>query len=127
LDFRHAKPIGERIDAPHVQLRNGSGYDHNWVLTDTAARGEAPAACLRDPTSGRSVTVYTQEPGIQCYTGNFLDGSLTGKNGAIYERWSGVALETQHFPDSPNQPAFPSVRLDPGEVYQTRTVFEFGR
>jgi aldose 1-epimerase len=126
LDFRQPVLIGSRIDEPHEQLINGNGYDHNWVLTEGTASCDEPAARLRDPISGRTLTIYTDEPGIQFYSGNFLDASFTAKNGAQYTRRCGVALETQHFPDSPNQPDFPSTRLNPGEEYHTRTVFEFG-
>lgn len=125
LDFRQPHAVGERIDADQEQIRIASGYDHNWVLNGTD--GELRfAARLADPTSGRSVEVFTTEPGIQVYTGNFLDGSITGKGGAVYTRRTGIALETQHFPDSPNQPGFPTTILRPGETYRSQTVFRFG-
>jgi aldose 1-epimerase len=126
LDFRQPVAVGARIDEKYPQLVNGGGYDHNWVLTEKAASGSEPAAKLRDPKTGRTLVIYTEEPGIQFYAGNFLDGSIVGKEGAVYNYRNTVVLETQHFPDSPNQPDFPSTRLDPGEVYKTRTVFEFG-
>lgn len=126
LDFRQPVAVGARIDEKYPQLVNGGGYDHNWVLTEKAAAGSEPAAEVRDPKTGRTLVIYTEEPGIQFYAGNFLDGSIIGKEGAVYDYRNTVVLETQHFPDSPNQPDFPSTRLDPGEVYKTRTVFEFG-
>jgi len=126
LDFRRPTLIGARIDEEHEQLINGGGYDHNWVLTDDAASGKEPAARLRDPACGRTLTIYTREPGIQFYSGNSLDASSGASKGAVYGHRSAVALETQHFPDSPNQPNFPSTRLDPGEEYHTQTIFEFG-
>ena len=126
LDFREPTVIGLRIDDPYQQLVYGGGYDHNWVLTDAAASGEEPAAIVMDPASGRTLTVTTQEPGIQFYSGNFLEGSFSAKDGAIYPYRSAVVLETQHFPDSPNQSGFPSTRLEPGQDYRTQTVFEFG-
>jgi aldose 1-epimerase len=120
LDFRRPHPIGERIGADHEQLRIAGGYDHNFVLD---GRGGAPVARLRDPGSGRVLEVFTTEPGMQLYTGNFLEA--TGKHGHRYGPRSGVCLETQHFPDAPNQPGFPSTILRPGEVYRSRTEFRF--
>jgi aldose 1-epimerase len=133
FDFRQPTAIGARIDGDHPQLKNGQGYDHNWVLnrtTDGAADG-APAklelaARVLEPTSGRTLEVRTTEPGVQFYAGNFLDGKLTGKSGRPYPRRSGLCLETQHFPDSPNKPTFPSTILRPGQEYRSRTVFLFG-
>jgi aldose 1-epimerase len=125
FDFRKATPIGARIDAADPQLKNGQGYDHNWVLTRVAA-GLEPAARVVDPKSGRTLGIGTTEPGMQFYTGNFLDGKLTGKGGRVYGRRSGFCLETQHFPDSPNQKNFPTTLLKPGEEYNSRTVFTFG-
>jgi aldose 1-epimerase len=124
FDFTSAQAVGARIDAQHDQLRNGWGYDHTFVLTrgDT---GLALAATLREPTSGRTLQVLTTEPGVQFYSGNFLDGTLTGKGGVVYQRRSGLCLETQHFPDSPNQPSFPSTILQPGAVYRSQTVWKF--
>ena len=124
FDFRQPHAIGERIGADSEQLRFGGGYDHNWVL-DRRGDGLVPAARLADPASGRVMEILTTEPGLQFYSGNFLDGSLTGSGGQTYAYRSGLALETQHFPDSPNQPGFPSTVLRPGETYQSRTVYRF--
>lgn len=125
FDFTSAHAIGERIDADHPQLRNGGGYDHTIVLT-RADTGLALAATLREATTGRTLQVHTTEPGVQFYTGNFLDGTLTGKGGVVYRRRNGLCLETQHFPDSPNRPSFPNTILRPGDVYRSRTVWMFG-
>lgn len=125
FDFRKPTPIGARIDQADVQLARGKGYDHNFVL-DRAAAGLQPAARLVHRPSGRTLDVRTTEPGLQLYTGNFLDGSHTGKGGVRYRHRSGLCLETQHFPDSPNRPQFPSTILRPGERYQSETVFAFG-
>ena len=122
LDFRTPEAIGTRINADHEQIRFGRGYDHCWVIN---GEGFRTAAVVYDPASGIEMTVRTTEPGVQFYTGNFLDGSLTGKNNVVYKQRMGFCLETQHFPDSPNQPAFPSVVLNPGETYTTRTEFGF--
>jgi aldose 1-epimerase len=107
-----------------VQLKNGGGYDHNWVI-DRSGPGLEPAARLVDPKSGRTLEVSTTEPGIQFYTGNFL-GGITGKGGRSYGRRAGLCLETQHFPDSPNHSSFPSTILRPGETYSSQTVLTFG-
>jgi aldose 1-epimerase len=132
FDFREPTAIGERIREDDQQLLFGQGYDHNWALdrTDDGAREGSDsedaleeAAVLHDPCSGRTLTVSTTEPGMQFYSGNFLDGTLVGTSGRIYRQGDGLALETQHFPDSPNQPAFPSTVLRPGEVYDSTTVF----
>ncbi|MBX6364107.1 MAG: galactose mutarotase, partial [Gemmatimonadetes bacterium] len=125
FDFRTPTPIGARIDADDVQLRNGRGYDHNFML-DRSGPGLTLAARVLEPTTGRTLEVYTTEPGVQFYSGNFLDGTITGKGGKVYGHRSGFCLETQHFPDSPNQPSFPSTILRPGEVYRSRTVLVFG-
>ncbi|HEX5830159.1 MAG TPA: aldose epimerase family protein, partial [Gemmatimonadaceae bacterium] len=125
FDFRAPTAIGERIDDADEQLRRGGGYDHNFVLDRAAGAGLAFAARLREPVSGRSMDVHTTEPGIQLYTGNAMDGGRIGKQGRAYARHSGVALETQHFPDSPNQPCFPSTVLRPGETYASRTEYRF--
>ncbi len=126
FDFTTAKPIGRDIEADDQQLEIGRGYDHNWVLNRDGKDGEMTlAARLSDPASGRVLEIYTTEPGIQFYSGNFLDGRLKGKSGKTYVFRGGVCLETQHFPDSPNQPNFPSTLLKPGEKYQTSTVFKF--
>lgn len=124
FDFNEATSIGSRINNDDQQLKFGLGYDHCWVLNnqqDTLHK----AATLYDAVSGRQLDVFTTEPSIQFYSGNFLDGSLTGKNKRIYTHRTGLCLETQHFPDSPNQPSFPSVELNPGEVYTSHTVFKF--
>jgi len=125
FDFQKATPIGARIHADNVQLKNGGGYDHNWVL-DRAGSGPQPAARLVDPKSGRTLDVATTEPGLQFYSGNFLDGTIAGKDGRVYKHRSGLCLETQHYPDSPNHPTFPSTILQPGQTYSSRTIFTFG-
>lgn len=124
FDFTSAHLVGERIGADHEQVRFGGGYDHNFVL-NRADTGLVLAARLRDPASGRILEVRTTEPGVQFYSGNFLDGSITGKGGIVYRHRSGLCLETQHFPDSPNQPAFPSTILEPGQAYRSRTLWTF--
>ena len=126
FDFRKPTAIGARIDATNPQIKNGQGYDHNWVLN---RNGDGPAAAPRASSSRRPAArsrSSTTEPGMQFYTGNFLDGTITGKGGHVYGRRSGFCLETQHFPDSPNQPNFPTTLLKPGEEYKSRTVFTFG-
>jgi aldose 1-epimerase len=126
MDFRRFRAIGARIRNPFRQLVFGRGYDHNWVLNRPAGDdGLVVAARLRDPSSGRQLTVSTMEPGIQFYAGNFLDGTLYGTSGRQYRQSDGLALETQHFPDSPNHANFPSTVLRPGETYQTSTVYAF--
>ena len=124
FDFRQPTAIGARIDQDNPQLKNGKGYDHNWVLTRKGT-GLQHAARLTDPKSGRTMDVATTEPGLQFYSGNFLDGTIKGKGGHVYAHRSGLCLETQHFPDSPNKPNFPSTILQPGKAYQSRTVFTF--
>ena len=124
FDFGKATAIGARIDQKNAQLTNGKGYDHNWVLNRKAA-GLQHAATLRDPKSGRTLDVATTEPGLQFYSGNFLDGTIKGKGGHTYVLRSGLCLETQHYPDSPNKPSFPSTILQPGKTYESRTVFTF--
>ncbi len=123
FDFRKATTIGARIDADHQQLKYGKGYDHNWVVNGTSLRH---AARLADPKSGRTLDVSTTEPGVQFYAGNFLDGTIAGKAGHVYKHRSGLCLETQHFPDSPNHADFPSAILRAGARYQSKTVFAFG-
>jgi aldose 1-epimerase len=125
FDFRKPTAIGARINSDHPQVQYGRGYDHNWVLARTGA-GLSLAAEVYDPASGRTLQVATTEPGIQFYTGNFLDGTITGKDGRVYRHRHGFCLETQHFPDSPNHPTFPSTTLRPGETYRSRTVFTTG-
>jgi aldose 1-epimerase len=126
FDFTTPTAIGGRIREGHPQLLIGRGYDHNLVLD--RAPGDATlveAATVRDPDSGRVLTIWTTEPGIQFYSGGYLDGTLVGASGRTYRQGDGVALETQHFPDSPNQPDFPSTVLRPGEVYTSTTIFAF--
>jgi aldose 1-epimerase len=124
FDFRMPTVIGSRIDNRDEQLERGGGYDHNFVF-DTYDGRLRLAGRVYEPTSGRMMIVFTSEPGIQFYSGNFLDGSDVGKGGARYEQRSGFCLETQHFPDSPNRPEFPSTVLRPGERYQSTTVYQF--
>lgn len=126
LDFRKPTTIGARINDPHVQIKYGLGYDHNWVLARTGP-GLVEAARVVEPVTGRTMTISTTEPGIQFYSGNFLKGDLKGKGGRVYPHRSGFCLETQHYPDSPNRPNFPSTVLKPGEEYKSQTVFTFGR
>jgi aldose 1-epimerase len=124
FDFRQPTAIGARINADDQQLHLGHGYDHNWVLDRKGADLEE-AAELYDPGSGRVLKVLTDQPGIQFYSGNFLDGSIVGKQGTPYKLHAGLCLETQHFPDSPNHPGFPSAELKAGQRYHTITVFTF--
>lgn len=125
MDFRTPKLVGRDIDADYEQLRNGRGYDHNWVL-DSACDDSMVAAELYCPASGIDMKVYTDEPGIQVYAGNFLDGTVTGKGGVVYQRRTAICLETQKYPDTPNKPEWPSALLRPGETYTSHCVFEFG-
>jgi aldose 1-epimerase len=125
MDFRRPMKVGARIDAPTEQIKFGRGYDHNWVL-NRKGDGLQPAARVVEPASGRTLEVATTEPGVQFYTGNFLDGTVKGKGGVAYARRSGLCLETQHFPDSPNQPAFPTTILQSGSTYRSKTVWRFG-
>ena len=124
MDFRQMTAIGARIDDNFQQLEFGGGYDHNWVLNK---RGGAMsrAAKVYEPTTGRIMEVWTTEPGVQFYAGNFLDGTITGKGGKVYEHRYGFCLETQHYPDSPNKSNFPSTILRPGDTYETTTVYRF--
>jgi aldose 1-epimerase len=124
FDFRTAKPIGRDIGMKDQQLEYGLGYDHNWVLSKKT-NGMTLAATLYEPKSGRFMEVFTEEPGVQFYCGNFLDGRLTGKSGKPYAYRSGLCLETQHYPDSPNQSGFPSTILNPGKEYKTVTLYKF--
>jgi aldose 1-epimerase len=124
LDFRQATAIGARINADYDQLRLARGYDHNWVL-DHKAGALAEAAEVYEPGSGRVLKVWTDQPGLQFYSSNFLDGSIKGKSGIAYEQHAAFCLETQHFPDSPHRPNFPTTRLNPNERYHTVTVFSF--
>ncbi len=125
LDFRTLTPVGEHIADEDEQLRRAGGYDHNFVLRRDGPGLSHAARCV-EPASGRTLDVFTTEPGLQFYSGNFLDGTVAGKGGRAYCKRAGLCLETQHFPDSPNQPAFPSTLLRPGEQYRSRTVFAFG-
>ncbi|MGK5555335.1 aldose epimerase family protein [Actinomadura kijaniata] len=125
FDFRAPRAIGERLRDPHPQLLVGSGYDHTLVLRDAPAGAPLPAARVEEPGSGRTMEVLTTEPGVQFYSGNFLTGSVVGTGGRAYRQGAGFCLETQHFPDSPNQPAFPSTVLRPGETRTSTTVFRF--
>jgi aldose 1-epimerase len=124
FDFRMSKPVGRDIDQTNEQLANGSGYDHTFVLNSKKG-AKKPVATLYEKTSGRKMQVFTDQPGLQLYTANFLDGSLNGKSGKPYMKRSSLCLETQHFPDSPNQPKFPNTILRPGETYQTKTIYQF--
>jgi len=124
FDFRTPHALGERINADDAQLLLGKGYDHNFVL-DHPPGQLAEAADVYEPTTGRTLKVLTTEPGLQLYTGNFLDGSITGKEGRVYNRRFAFCLETQHFPDSPNHASFPSTELKPGQKFHSVTVFEF--
>ncbi len=125
FDFTTAKPIGQDIGANNPQLQTGHGYDHNWVLDQTSPPSLIEAARARDPGSGRTLTVYTTEPGLQFYSGNFFAGQgVAGKSGHLYRQSAGFVLETQHFPNSPNEPSYPTTELDPGEVYSQTTIFE---
>ena len=125
FDFRTPRPIGACIREGHEQLLLAQGYDHNFVLDGWDGRVR-PVALVRDPASGRTLEVLTSEPGLQFYSGNFLDASLLGSGGQVYRQSAGLCLETQHFPDAPNQPDFPSTILNPGEEYRSETIYRFG-
>ena len=124
MDFTQPTAIGARIGAADEQLKLGMGYDHNWVLNKTG-KAMTLAARVHEPATGRTMEVLTTEPGLQFYSGNFLDGSNVGKQGMTYKHRYGFCLETQHFPDSPNKPEFPSTLLNPGETYETTTIYRF--
>jgi aldose 1-epimerase len=124
FDFTSPRSIGERIDAPDEQIRLGGGYDHSWVLDNPEGR-LVHAVTVSEPASGRRMEVWTEEPGVQFYSGNFLSGTHVGKSGRAYPRRAGFCLETQHFPDSPNQPSFPNTILRPGERYRSITLYRF--
>ena len=128
FDFRTPHLIGARLREAHPQLLIGQGYDHNFVIDrpDADDGSLALAARVHDPASGRTLTIETTEPGVQFYSGNFLTATLVGPSGRVYRQGDGFALETQHFPDSPNQPAFPSTILRPGQEYRSTTVYTFG-
>jgi aldose 1-epimerase len=129
FDFRKPTAVGARINDDNDQLKKGHGYDHNFVLDNNARLSTddsgAVAAEVYEPASGRVLEVMTDQPGVQLYTGNFLDGSITGKGGKVYNRRSALCLETQHYPDSPNHPKFPSTELKPGAKYHTVTIYRF--
>ena len=125
FDFHQPAKIGARINDQGEQIANGLGYDHNFVIRRSTASELELAARVRDPTTGRVLEVLTTEPGVQFYSGNFLDGTVAGKSGVKYPRRSALCLETQHFPDSPNQENFPSTVLRPGQTYDSTTVFRF--
>ena len=124
FDFSKPTAIGSRIEQNDEQLKLGKGYDHNWVLNRKGS-GLSLAARVEEPTSGRVMEVYTTEPAIQFYTGNFLDGTIKGKGGKVYGHRAAFCLETQHYPDSPNKPSFPSTELKPGQTYHTTTIYRF--
>ena len=124
FDLTTLTPISKYIDANHEQIKNGNGYDHNWVLNSKGDISKL-AALLYSPESGITMMVYTDEPGIQVYSGNFLDGTLTGKKGINYQKRAAICLETQHYPDTPNKPDWPSAVLRPGETYHSHCIFAF--
>ncbi|MEU3856225.1 aldose epimerase family protein [Streptomyces sp. NPDC028722] len=126
FDFRRGKPVGRDLRAGHEQQVTAKGYDHNWVLDKGVTARPEHVATLRDPRSGRTLRIATDQPGLQFYSGNFLDGTLTGTGGRTYRQGDALCLETQHFPDSPNHPDFPSTVLRPGQTYRTTTVHTFG-
>jgi aldose 1-epimerase len=124
FDFLQPKPIGQDIEANHEQIRNGGGYDHSFVVD--GYNEELKLACtVREPASGRIMEVWTTEPAVQFYTGNFLDGSITGKDGKVYNKRYGFCLEAQHYPDSPNHPEYPTTVLGPGQTYDQTTIYKF--
>ncbi len=125
FDFRTATAVGARIDKDDPQLKFGMGYDHNWVL-DSTGGSITRCALVHEPNYGRTLEVSTNQPGLQFYTGNFLDGKIKGKGGKVYPRRGALCLETQHFPDSPNKPNFPSSELKPGQEYKYTTIYKFG-
>ena len=125
MDFKNAKPIADALDMNNEQVKFGMGIDHNYVL-NTKGNIEEVAAKVTCPSTGITLEVYTNEPGIQVYTGNFLDGTVTGKKGIVYNQRAAICLESQHYPDSPNKPQWPSVILEPGQTYQSHCIFKFG-
>ncbi|CBG73393.1 putative aldose 1-epimerase [Streptomyces scabiei 87.22] len=126
FDFRTGKAVGDDLRAADQQLLHAKGFDHNWVLDKGVTAEPEWAATLTDPASGRTLRISTTEPGLQFYSGNFLDGTLVGGSGRIYRQGDALCLETQHFPDSPNQPSYPSTVLRPGETYRSTTLHAFG-
>jgi len=125
FDFTKSTAIGARVNQDDEQLKVGKGYDHNWVLNGGGKGAVSLAAEAYEPKTGRVLQILTDQPGIQFYSGNFLDGTIQGKSGKVYNLRNGFCLETQHFPDSPNHPAFPSTVLKPGQQYKTTTIFKF--
>jgi aldose 1-epimerase len=125
FDFTTPTTVGARINQDDEQLRTGGGYDHCWALNKKSEGGLELGVRVYEPTTGRVMEVYTTEPGVQFYAGNFLDGSNVGKGGKVYEYRSAICLEAQHFPDSPNQPRFPTVELEPGQEYRKTTIYKF--
>jgi aldose 1-epimerase len=126
FDFAKSTTVGARIEKNDEQLKFGKGYDHNWVLDKKAgSTGPALAVEVYEPTSGRLMSVYTTEPGVQFYSGNFLDGSISGKDGKTYGHRAALCLETQHYPDSPNHPDFPTTELKPGQKFHSTTIYKF--
>lgn len=125
FDFRNPTEVGKRINEKNIQLKNGQGYDHNWVIDRTSKNDIELVARLYEPKSGRFIEVYSDQPGLQMYSGNFLDGKVIGKYGKAHKFREAIALETQKFPDTPNQPSFPSTRLNPGEVYHQTCIYKF--
>ncbi|WP_167737364.1 aldose epimerase family protein [Sphingomonas parva] len=125
FDFRRPTPIGERVRTNDPQILYGKGYDHNWVVARDVARAPRLLARVEDPSSGRVMHVLSNQPGIQFYSGNFLDGTIVGKSGRLYRQGDAIVLEPQMFPDTPNQPAFGSVRLNPGQTYRNTILFRF--
>ncbi len=125
MDFRNPTPIGLHINDKNEQLEFGSGYDHNWVLNNYSKGKVMKVANLYDSKSGRLMEVLTDQPGLQFYSGNFLNGNVKGKGGVVYQHRTALCLETQHYPDSPNKPGFPSVVLKPGEIYRQTTIYRF--
>ena len=125
MDFKNAKPIADALDMNNEQVKFGMGIDHNYVL-NTKGNIEEVAAKVTCPSTGITLEVYTNEPGIQVYTGNFLDGTVTGKKGIVYNQRAAICLESQHYPDSPNKPQWPSVILEPGQTYHSHCIFKFG-
>lgn len=124
FDFRKPMAIGARINDPNTQLQYGPGYDHNWVINKPLGKYGLQAR-VTEPTTGRVMEVYSDEPGLQFYAGNFLDGTITGKGGKVYQRRTGFCMEPQHYPDSPNKPQFPSTVLRPGQTFHNTIVYKF--
>lgn len=127
FDFRSPQALGGRIRCEDEQIARARGFDHNWIIDRDSAAGLVRAATLRDPASGRFMHVETTEPGLQFYSGNFLDGSVRGAGGVLYRQGDGLCLETQHYPDSPRRQDFPPVELRPDQVFQSTTIYRFGR